>query len=132
MDEGANHNVSRLARRRDGKAFAMITRLKAAPMTLSPSSSIIIDLLLLADATVAGDKAEVRRLARRVEKMAEARSSCVIAKHARVVEMLAMEDAPIADLSVAVDRLLSASEREVHDIGIWAEGSESDSDRRSA
>jgi hypothetical protein len=110
----------------------MIISLQALPMTLSPSSSIIIDLLLLADATVAQDKAEVRRLARRVEKMAESRGSGVIAKQARVVEMLAMEDAPIAELSESVDRLLSESEREVHAIGVWAEDCDVDSDRRSA
>lgn len=81
---------------------------------------------------MAQDKAEVRRLARRVEKMAECRGSRVIAKHARVVEMLAMEDAPIPDLSEAVDRLLAESEREVHAIGVWAEDDGADSDRRSA
>ncbi|APG05854.1 hypothetical protein BJI69_19380 [Luteibacter rhizovicinus DSM 16549] len=101
-------------------------------MSLSPSSSIIIDLLLLADAAVAGDKKEVGRLARRIQGVAERSGSRVIATRARTVELLAGEDPTPGELAAAVDRLLSEAEREIHDIGIWTDQCNATSDRRSA
>lgn len=101
-------------------------------MNLSPSSSVIIDLLLLADAAIAEDKTEVRRLARRVQRMAESSGSHLIAKHARDVELLAARDAAAPVLEEAVDRLLADSEREIHAVGIWANEDAADLGRRSA
>jgi len=101
-------------------------------MSLSPSSSIIIDLLLLADAAVAEDKTEVRRLARRIQGVAEHSGSRVIATHARTVELLAVRETAPSALALAVDRLLSVAEREIHDVGIWCDHDAADADRRSA
>ncbi|HVI56211.1 MAG TPA: hypothetical protein VM621_14305 [Luteibacter sp.] len=101
-------------------------------MSLSPSSSVIIDLLLLADAALAGDNAEVQRLARRVEKLAQGSGACVIAKQARIVELLATKDTPPAGLAEAIDRLLTESEREIHAFGAWEDHDAAGSGRRSA
>lgn len=90
---------------------------------LSISSTLIIDLLLLSDATAAMDHREIRRIARRVEKCAATRSLTAIATHARVVELLAQEGADHPVLTGAVDRLLSESEREIQTAGF--EGDES-------
>ena len=101
-------------------------------MSLSPSSSIIIDLLLIADAAIAEDTAEVRRHARRVQDVAVRSGSPVIATQARTVELLAVRETAPSALALAVDRLISVAEREIHDVGIWCDHDAADADRRSA
>lgn len=115
-----------------GKAPALSICYQAAPMSLSPSSSIIIDLLLIADAAIAEDTREVRRLSRRVEDVATKSGLHVIAKHAHIVEMLAKEQTAASELAHAVDRLISEAERAIHDIGIWTDQGAESPDRRSA
>lgn len=101
-------------------------------MNLSPSSSVIIDLLLLADAAIAEDKSEVRRLARRVQRLAESSGSPLIATHAREVELLAATDTTALALEEAVDRLLADSERAIHAASVWSAQQQAGTNRRSA
>ena len=83
-------------------------------MRLSTSSSITIDLMLLADAAAVNDEAEVRRLAIRLEATATVKGCGVIATHARTVGRLAADGAAQVCLAHAVSRLLAESERLIH------------------
>jgi hypothetical protein len=83
-------------------------------MPLSAATSIIIDLILLADAVGAKDTPETRRLAQSVSRTARVSGASTIALRARVVERLAAIAAPQAQIVLAVNRLLVASERQIH------------------
>jgi hypothetical protein len=83
-------------------------------MPLSAATSIIIDLILLADAVGAKDTPETRRLAQAVSRTARVSGASTIALRARVVERLASVAAPQAQIVLAVNRLLVASERQIH------------------
>jgi hypothetical protein len=80
----------------------------------SSDTSIIIDLILLADAVGAKDTPDTRRLAQAVSRTARVSGASTIALRARVVERLASVAAPQAQIVLAVNRLLVASERQIH------------------
>jgi len=84
-------------------------------VSLSPSSSIVIDLLLLSDAVTDGNLSDVRRLARRIHRTAGPTDLPVVASHAREVEALASDGVDGTVLALATCRLLRESEREIHE-----------------
>ena len=86
-------------------------------MSLSPASSIVIDLLLMSDAVAEGNVSDVRRLARRIQRTAEPTRFVRVARHARHIEEIASDGVKEEELTSAMRKLLRESEHEIAGFG---------------